>query len=64
MHPQRVTGWCGFWSGGVIWPYFFEDEAEIAVTLNGIRYRDMITEFLSSHLMDLDDMWFQQDGAQ
>jgi len=20
MHPERVTVWCGFWSGG---PYFF-----------------------------------------
>lgn len=65
MHPQRATVWCGFWSGGVIGPYFFEDEAEIAVTVNGIRYRNMITEFLWPQLdgMDLDDMWFQQDGA-
>ncbi|CAK1579985.1 unnamed protein product [Parnassius mnemosyne] len=65
MHPQRVTVWCGFWSGGVIGPYFFENEAEIAVTVNGIRYRNMITDFLWPQLdgMDLDNMWFQQDGA-
>ncbi len=23
MHPQRVTVWCGFWSGGIIGPFFF-----------------------------------------
>ncbi|MFX9325343.1 hypothetical protein ABTO11_19335, partial [Acinetobacter baumannii] len=24
MHPQRVTVWCGFWSGGLIGRYMFE----------------------------------------
>lgn len=23
MYPQRVTVWCGFWSRGLIGPYFF-----------------------------------------
>ena len=27
MHPPRVTVWCGFWSGGIIGPFFFENEA-------------------------------------
>ena len=27
MHPQRVTVWCGFRAGGIIGPYFFENEA-------------------------------------
>ncbi|CAI6355760.1 unnamed protein product [Macrosiphum euphorbiae] len=35
MHPQKVTGWCGFWSGGIIGPYFFQNEASIAITVNG-----------------------------
>ena len=26
MHSQRVTIWCGFWAGGIIGPYFFENE--------------------------------------
>lgn len=32
--------------------------------LNSLRYRNMITEFLWPQVegMDLDDMWFQQDG--
>ena len=46
MHPQRVTAWCGFGAGGVIGPYFLENEAGNAVTVNDIRYRNMITEFL------------------
>lgn len=65
MHPQRVTVWCGFWAGGVIGPFFFENGAGQAVTVTGERYRAMINEFLWPELdaMDVDDMWFQQDGA-
>ena len=64
MYPQRVTVWCGIWSGGVIGPYFFEEEGQ-AVTVNGDRYRTMIREFLWPHLdgMDTQELWFQQDGA-
>ena len=25
MHPKRVTVWCGFWSRGIIRPFFFEN---------------------------------------
>ncbi|XP_075149032.1 uncharacterized protein LOC142222665 isoform X2 [Haematobia irritans] len=65
MHPQRVTVWCGLWACGIIGPYFFQNEAGQAVTVNGVRYREMITNFLGPELedMDVDDMWFQQDGA-
>lgn len=65
MHPARVTVWCGFWSGGVIGPFFFENEAGRAVTVNGDRYRDMVTDFLWPELenIDLGELWFQQDGA-
>ena len=45
MHPPRITVWCGIWSGGVIGPYFFENAAGATVILNGVRYRDMITNF-------------------
>ena len=33
--------------------------------MNGVRYREMITDFLWPEIedMDLDDMWFQQDGT-
>jgi hypothetical protein len=65
LHAQRATVWCGFWAGGLIGPYFFENEAGNAVTVNGVRYCNMITEFLWPQLdgMDMEDMWFQQDGA-
>jgi len=46
MHPQRVTVWCGFWFGGIIGPFFFENEQGAAVTVNGERYRAMLNEFL------------------
>ena len=25
-HPKRATVWCGFWSKGIIGPFFFENE--------------------------------------
>ena len=57
---QRVTVWCGVWAGGVIGPYFFENEAGNALTVNGLSYRNMITEFLWSKLdgMDMDGATF------
>lgn len=65
MHPQRVTVWCGFWAGGVIGPYFFQNEAGTALSVTGDRYRSMIGNFLWNELdgIDIQRMWFQQDGA-
>ena len=65
MHPQRLTVWCGLWHGGIIGPYFFRNEAGVRVTVNGDRYRTMLTEFLWPELdnIDISEMWFQQDGA-
>ena len=33
-------------AGGIIGPYFFENEAGAAVSMNELRYRTMINEFL------------------
>ena len=65
MHPEQVTVWCGFWYGGIIGPFFFENEQGTAVTVNGERYRAMFNEFLFPKIEedDMDDIWFQQDGA-
>ena len=65
MHPQRVTVWCGFWYGGIIGTFFLENEQGAAVTVNGERYRAMLNEFLFPKIEedDMDDIWFQQDGA-
>ena len=39
MHPKQVTVWCGFWSKGIIGPFFFENVQGEAVTVNGDHYR-------------------------
>lgn len=65
MHPERVTVWYALWSGGIIAPFFFEDESGNAVTVNDERYPVMINQFFVPQLeaIVLDDKWFQQDGA-
>ena len=62
---RKVTVWCAFSANGIIGPYFFENEAGNSVTVTGERYRAMITNFLWPELngMDVEDVWFQQDGA-
>jgi hypothetical protein len=51
----------------VISPYFFEDEAGRAVTVNSARYTEMLCTFLEPELQRLgvetQTLWFQQDGA-
>ena len=32
FYPQRVTVWCGFWTGGIIGPFSFQNEAGAAVS--------------------------------
>ena len=49
-HPKRVTVWCGFWSRGIIGPFFFENEQGEAVTVNGDRCRTIFKEFFSQKL--------------
>ncbi|GFV85997.1 uncharacterized protein TNCV_203771 [Trichonephila clavipes] len=65
LHPEKLTVWCALWAGGVIGPYFFKNDEGHNVTVNGDRYRAMITIFfipeLNNH--DVQELWFQQDGA-
>lgn len=66
LHPAKVTVWCGIWAGGVIGPYFFEDEEDEAPQIvTGERYRAMITSFLWPKVdaIGVADLWYQQDGA-
>ncbi|GFW10942.1 putative transposase [Trichonephila clavipes] len=64
LHPEKLTVWCALWAGGIIGPYFKNDDGH-NVTVNGDRYRAMITNFfipeLNNH--DVQELWFQQDGA-
>ncbi|GFX66336.1 DUF4817 domain-containing protein [Trichonephila clavipes] len=65
LHPEKLTVWCALLSGGIIGPYFFKNDEGHNVTVNGDRYRAMITNFfipeLNNH--DVQELWFQQDGA-
>ena len=65
MHPKRVTVWCGFWSKGITGPFFFENEQEKAVAVNGDHYRAMLNKFLLTTIEeeDIGKIWIQQDGA-
>ena len=55
IHPKRV----------IIGLFFFENEQEEAVTVNGNRYRVTLNEFLFKKIEvdDIDNIWFPKDGA-
>ncbi|GFT17946.1 uncharacterized protein TNCV_4911021 [Trichonephila clavipes] len=65
LHPEKLTVWCALWAGGIIGPYFFKNDEGHNVTVNGDRYRAMITNSfipeLNNH--DVQELWFQQDRA-
>ncbi|GFX94562.1 DUF4817 domain-containing protein [Trichonephila clavipes] len=65
LHPEKLTVWCVLWAGGIIGPYFFKNDEGPNVTVIGDRYRAMIINFfipeLNNH--DVQELWFQQDGA-
>ncbi|GFX80254.1 putative DD41D transposase [Trichonephila clavipes] len=65
LHPEKLTVWCALWAGGIIVPYFFKNDEGHNVTVNGDRYRAMITNFFIPELnnYDVQELWFQQDGA-
>ncbi|GFY36846.1 transposable element Tc3 transposase [Trichonephila clavipes] len=65
LHPEKLTVWCALWAGGIIGPYFFKNDEGHNVTVNGDRYRAMITNFFVPELnnRDVQELWFQQDGA-
>ncbi|GFT89521.1 hypothetical protein TNCV_4387771 [Trichonephila clavipes] len=45
LHPEKRTVWCALQAGGIIGPYFFKNDEGHNVTVNGDRYRAMITNF-------------------
>ena len=51
---------------GIVGPYFFEEEGA-TVTVTSERYVEMLRNFLHPQLQSLrvnmEEMWFQQDGA-
>ncbi|GFU81538.1 DUF4817 domain-containing protein [Trichonephila clavipes] len=65
LQLEKLTVWCALWAGGIIGPYFFKNDEGHNVTINGDRYRAMITNFFTPELNnhDVQELWFQQDGA-
>ncbi|GFW41917.1 DUF4817 domain-containing protein [Trichonephila clavipes] len=65
LHLEKLTVWCALWASGIIGPYFFKNDEGHNVTVNGDRYRAMITNFfipeLNNH--DVQELWYQQDGT-
>ncbi|GFU60141.1 transposable element Tcb2 transposase [Trichonephila clavipes] len=64
LHPEKLTAWGALWAGGINGPYFFKND-DHNVTVNGDRYRALITNFFIPELnnQDVQELWFQQDGA-
>ncbi|GFX67554.1 transposable element Tc3 transposase [Trichonephila clavipes] len=64
LHPKKLTVSCALWAGGIIGPYFFKNDEGHNVTVNGDRYRAMITNFFIPELNNhgVQELWFQQDG--
>ncbi|GFT26157.1 uncharacterized protein TNCV_1543741 [Trichonephila clavipes] len=62
LHPEKTECLVRFMGG---WNPLFKNDEGLHVTVNGDRYRAMITNFfiheLNSH--DVQELWFQQDGA-
>ncbi|GFX03244.1 putative DD41D transposase [Trichonephila clavipes] len=60
LHPEKLTGALY----GLVESFFKNDEGH-SVTVNGDRYRAMITNFFIPELnnRDVQELWFQQDGA-
>ncbi|GFT48262.1 putative transposable element [Trichonephila clavipes] len=54
LHPEKLTVWCALWAGGIIGPYFFKNDEGHKVTVNGDRYRAMITNIFIPELNNHD----------
>ena len=66
-HPEKCTAWCAISSEGIIGPFWFEDSAGRALTVNADRYSSVLKKFHAALRKRLqgktDGIWFQQDGA-
>lgn len=53
MRPQKDIVWYGFWTGGIIEWYLFESDVDEVITINGERYKTVITNFLWSKYINM-----------
>lgn len=68
LHCEKVTAWLAMrHGGGTIGPFFFENENEVATTINSARYVSTALEpfwrELGERPLRRNQEWFQQDGA-
>jgi len=65
LHSQKVTVWCAMSASGIIGPYFFENGAGNAVTVNADCYVEMLQNFFTPQRahFPVNENTFQQDGA-
>ena len=67
LHSKKCTAWCAISSRGVIGPFRFEDAEGNAVTINSVRYRQVLAKFWKSLQQRCKDdphlQWLQKDGA-
>ncbi len=64
LHPAKVTVWAAISSHGIIGPFYFEEDGDTA-TITSDRYVDMLKRQFLPALKEkqLEEIWFQQDGA-
>lgn len=63
LHSPKLTVWCAISSSRIVGPYFFEENGQ-TVTVTSARYAEMLqTFFLPQIQEEVEDYWFQQDGA-
>lgn len=48
---QKAIFRCGLGSGGVIRPFFFDNECGQAVTVDKVQYRNMVVNFFGVNYM-------------
>ena len=65
MQPLQVTVWSGWWNGGTIDPYCFENEDGETIMVNRATYHIMSNDFFppALHGTDMNDVGFHQDGT-
>ncbi|GFT67764.1 hypothetical protein TNCV_271571 [Trichonephila clavipes] len=52
LHPEKLTVWCALWAGGIIG--LLQNDEGHNVTVDGDRYRAMITNFFIPELNNHD----------
>ena len=66
LRTAKVSVYCGISNVGIVGPYFFEEEGA-TVTVISERFVEMQRNFLRPQLrsirINMEEMWFQQDGA-